>query len=517
MPYPLDEKGEIEETMPRSFIGLANFSRRYIRNFAIHAYRLNGLLRKMSFGIWTLAHAVSHDAIRYDIAWSKGLYHIDYKLPVFVCTDACKEGIGGYLYQKVPGSDEERVVSYFSRSTSKAEKEWDTRELELLAAIATLEHFQFYVDGQKVTLQTDHNNLRWIMNIKNPQGKLARWITRLSSFDVEFVYRKGEYNEVADCISRNSLEARMMKVSRIIGARAMMAEVSRKQAVARSLRNGRKLDQQASQHHAEFTQLASVTRGDPTGLFEIKFHKTKALREEEELELGNLESEVSRTVKCTPCSPQQEIKRALRWSSEPLEVPVEQRPVNLSRDSIRRAQEEDGICKLIKKELGGEGSLQLSRGYVMEEDLICRITQVEEGGQVTRPLAPREMRPFIMRNYHASIWACHRGTNSTIDEITKRFYWPKMKEDIINFVSTCKVCQMAKALKPSKVGWLRGRRHSQAMNELCIDLIGPIGGSTTRHEKHPRPLHVLVALDPFTHMVWLEPLFSSQVANSSVL
>ena len=62
-------------------------------------------------------------------------------------------------------------------------------ELELLAAIATLEHFQFYVDGQKVTLQTDHNNLRWIMNIKNPQGKLARWITRLSSFDVEFVYR----------------------------------------------------------------------------------------------------------------------------------------------------------------------------------------------------------------------------------------------------------------------------------------------------------------------------------------
>ena len=36
---------------------------------------------------------------------------------------------------------------------------------------------------------------------------------------------------------------------------------------------------------------------------------------------------------------------------------------------------------------------------------------------------------------------------------------------------------------------------------LCIDLIGPIGGSTTRHEKHAKPLHilVLVALDPFTH------------------
>ena len=46
------------------------------------------------------------------------------------------------------------------------------------------------------------------------------------------------------------------------------------------------------------------------------------------------------------------------------------------------------------------------------------------------------------------------------------------------------------------------------MNELCIDLIGPIGGSTNRHVKHAKPLHILVALDPFTHMVWLEPLFS---------
>ena len=46
MPYPLDSEGAIDETRLRSFIGLANFSRRYISNFAMHAYLLNGLLRK---------------------------------------------------------------------------------------------------------------------------------------------------------------------------------------------------------------------------------------------------------------------------------------------------------------------------------------------------------------------------------------------------------------------------------------------------------------------------------------
>jgi len=55
MPYPLDLEGDVEETRLRSFIGLANFSRRYIGNFAMNAYRLNGLLRKESPGIWTLA------------------------------------------------------------------------------------------------------------------------------------------------------------------------------------------------------------------------------------------------------------------------------------------------------------------------------------------------------------------------------------------------------------------------------------------------------------------------------
>ena len=93
-----------------------------------------------------------------------------------------QRALGGYLYQKRKGSSEEQGVLYFLRSCSKDECKWDTRELELLAAIATLEHMQYYIDGQRVTLETDHNNLRWIMNIKNSQGKLARWITRLSCY-----------------------------------------------------------------------------------------------------------------------------------------------------------------------------------------------------------------------------------------------------------------------------------------------------------------------------------------------
>ena len=119
---------------------------------------------------------------------------------------------------------------YFPRSTAEAEKQWETRELELLAAIATMEQFQYYLDGQRFTLETDHNNLRWIMNIKTPQGRLARWIARLTAFDVEFLYRKGGCNEVADCASRNSLAARLAKVIKHDGAHSAINQFGRQEA-----------------------------------------------------------------------------------------------------------------------------------------------------------------------------------------------------------------------------------------------------------------------------------------------
>ena len=68
------------------------------------------------------------------------------------------------------------------------------------------------------------------MNIKNPQGRLARWITRLTAFDVEFVYRKGECNAVADCVARNSLAARLAnKVLKHDGAHSALNSVAREQ------------------------------------------------------------------------------------------------------------------------------------------------------------------------------------------------------------------------------------------------------------------------------------------------
>ena len=121
MPPPIDKSlGLVNKTQLRSFIGLVKYVRRYIKNCGLLCDPLNQLLKDDSDGIWCPHHELAFTSLKHEIAYSQGVWHINYKLPIFVCTDGSKRGIGGYIYQKVDG--EERVVSYFSRATRKDER-----------------------------------------------------------------------------------------------------------------------------------------------------------------------------------------------------------------------------------------------------------------------------------------------------------------------------------------------------------------------------------------------------------
>ena len=75
-----------------------------------------------------------------------------------------------------------------------------------IEVLATLEHYNHIIEGLPVTVQTDHRNLKWLMDMKEPTGRLGRWVLRLQRhrFDVE--YRQGKANELADALSRLPLK-----------------------------------------------------------------------------------------------------------------------------------------------------------------------------------------------------------------------------------------------------------------------------------------------------------------------
>ncbi|MEL6195419.1 MAG: ribonuclease H family protein, partial [Bacteroidota bacterium] len=94
-------------------------------------------------------------------AESRGVFHPDYSLPFKLRVDACKDGIGAYLFQEVPvvvdmGKErkEERVIEYFSRSLPKSARSYGARKLEMQAVIEALVSFEYWFE----VLQSFYNS-----------------------------------------------------------------------------------------------------------------------------------------------------------------------------------------------------------------------------------------------------------------------------------------------------------------------------------------------------------------------
>ena len=76
-------------------------------------------------------------------------------------------------------------------------------EVEVLAAVWAIAHFEPYLYGQRFTLVIDHQSLRWLMESDKLTSKLAIWALLLQEYDFEVVHRAGITNMDADRRSRN--------------------------------------------------------------------------------------------------------------------------------------------------------------------------------------------------------------------------------------------------------------------------------------------------------------------------
>ncbi|GFW52008.1 retrovirus-related Pol polyprotein from transposon opus [Trichonephila clavipes] len=117
--------------------------------------------------------------------------------PFILDTDASNESVGAVLSQEIDG--QERVVAYWSKCLSKPERNYCVTRKELLAIVKAIEHFHHYLYGQKT--RTDHASLTWLMNFRNTEGQVARWIQRLNEYYFDIRHRKGS-SHYFDALSR---------------------------------------------------------------------------------------------------------------------------------------------------------------------------------------------------------------------------------------------------------------------------------------------------------------------------
>ena len=105
------------------------------------------------------------------------------------------------VLSQLQGNDE-KVIGYASRALTKPERNYCVTRRELLAVVHFVKYFRQYVYGQKFTIRTDHGALRWLLNFKDPEGQIARWLQVLGEYNFRIIHRAGRSHANADGMSR---------------------------------------------------------------------------------------------------------------------------------------------------------------------------------------------------------------------------------------------------------------------------------------------------------------------------
>ena len=202
-PDPEKVKGLHEAKTPestsevRSFLGMAQYSARFIPNFATITAPLRNLTKKDTKWQWTECEQNAFAEIKSTLSENAITAYFNPQQETTIYVDASPVGLAAILTQ------ESKAIVYASRSLTAVESRYSQTEREALAVVWACEHFNVYVSGAPFTVVTDHEPLLGIWNKPNTRNlRITRWGLRLQPYHITLKYKPGKDNP-ADFMSRS--------------------------------------------------------------------------------------------------------------------------------------------------------------------------------------------------------------------------------------------------------------------------------------------------------------------------
>jgi len=190
-------------TETQSFLGFANFYRRFIKDYSRIARPLTELTKKTRKWEWNGEAGKAFEELKKRFTTAPILAHFDPTKPVIIETDASDFTIGAVLSQR---NDENRLhpVAFHSRKFQPAEINYEIHDKELLAIVDAFKHWRRYCEGATHQIQvfSDNQNLEYFTTTKVLNRRQARWAQELAGIDFKIYYWPGTQNGKPDALSR---------------------------------------------------------------------------------------------------------------------------------------------------------------------------------------------------------------------------------------------------------------------------------------------------------------------------
>jgi len=163
-------------TEVQSFLGFANFYRRFIQDYSRVARPLTELTKKTDKWTWNKEAETAFKDLKQRFTTAPILAHFDAQRPVLIETDASDFAIGAVLSQR-DGEGRLHLVAFHSRKFQPAEINYEIHDKELLAIVDTFKHWRRYCEGATHQIQvfSDHQNLEYFTMTKVLNRRQARW------------------------------------------------------------------------------------------------------------------------------------------------------------------------------------------------------------------------------------------------------------------------------------------------------------------------------------------------------
>ena len=187
-------------TEVRSFLGLAGYYRRYVKNFAAIAGPLHALTRKDAVLQWSAECQAAFDKLKTLLTTSPITAFPGFSQAFRLYTDASTADLGAILAQVHDGKA--RIICCSSRALNQAEKAYPATKLDCLAIVWAVAKFRPYLMAMPFEVYTDHYALQWLQTMRTEYALLHRWSAALEEYDFTVCHRPGKALTHVDGLSR---------------------------------------------------------------------------------------------------------------------------------------------------------------------------------------------------------------------------------------------------------------------------------------------------------------------------
>jgi hypothetical protein len=190
---------ELPKSVPalRSFLGLASYYCKFIKNFAKMVAPLTNLFKKSARTYeWDGACNEAFETLKGILVKALVLKLPDFDKDFEIHSDVSDFAIGRVLVQ------ERRLVTFENKKLSETERRWLTHEKEMWVVIHCLKTKGHYIGFKDVVVWTDNVTLKYFATQPKLSSKQMRWQDTLALFNVDIRHKPGKENVVPDALSR---------------------------------------------------------------------------------------------------------------------------------------------------------------------------------------------------------------------------------------------------------------------------------------------------------------------------